>query len=137
MVEMRLCFAAEGVVRDAESNLISAFNLFEGLSAAGVPFFMQKVSFFAMWQRSEDDAERYQGQFTLALNETNLAQQEVLVEFGRELRTRTIVIVAGLVVPGPGSLRFRFDLQGGPRAEYVVFVQVPPPTVVPAGQPPR
>jgi hypothetical protein len=132
MIELKLCFAAETVLRDGETNNVSAINLLEGLAAAGVPFFMQRISFFALWQRAAEDESQLRGRFIVALNETNLLEQEVPMDFGTELRTRSILHVVGLVVPGPGTLRFRIEFPNNLQAQYSVEVQVPTATVAAA-----
>jgi hypothetical protein len=128
MITARLCFAALAVVRDSESNSISAFNILEGLTAAGTPFLMQSVSFFALWQRELTDPPRASGTFTVAINDEELNRAAINVDFGGNTRNRTVVNVNGLVVPRPGSLRFRIVLETGARAEYAVDV-VTLPTV--------
>jgi len=129
MIRTRLCFVAEGVIRDGETNAISAFNLLEQIAAVSVPFFIQRISFFVLWERNADDHNRIDGQFTITLNDTNLITKEVSLDFSEGNETRTIINLGGLVVQSPGSLRFSIQLQDGASAEYAITIVVPPPTV--------
>jgi hypothetical protein len=48
MIRLKTCFAAVAVIRDAETNAVSAFNILEGVGAAGLPVFMQQLAFFSL-----------------------------------------------------------------------------------------
>jgi len=133
MIELRMCFAAEAVVRDAVTNSISVFNLLDDIAAAGAPFFMQKVAFVALWRRATEDPDRVAGRFSVVMNERNLFAQPIEVDFAGRPQARTMVNLGGLVVPGPGTVRFRIDLETGARAEYEINVQITP--VVAQAQP--
>ena len=129
MISERLCFAAVAVIRDSETNTISAFSILEGLKAVTLPFIMPSLSFFALWEREQTDPVRTVGTFSASINEELLVESRLDVDFGPNLRARTIANLSGLVVPTSGQLRFRFALEGGARAEYVVDVAAPPPVV--------
>lgn len=65
----KICFAAVAVIRDAETNNISAFNILEGVGAAGLPLLMQNVSFFVLWQREAHEPPQRDGRFRLSIGD--------------------------------------------------------------------
>ena len=135
MIRPVICFVALAVVRDAETNAISAFNILEGIGAAGFPFLIQNASFFILWERDRTDPARTEASFTVRVGERDVvAAQQIVMNFEQGLRHRTIANLNGLVVPTPGSLRFRVAPQAGTAAEYAIEVSAGPPGVQLAGQ---
>lgn len=121
----KISFAALAVIRDTETNSISAFNILEGVTAVGLPFFMQNAAFFVLWEREQGEPARNPATFTMVNAGRTLATQQITIDFGDSVRHRTIVNLAGLVVPSAGPLSFRVDIEGGIYAEYVVDVSAP------------
>ena len=132
MITPKLCFAAVGIIRDADTNTISAFTILEGVIPSAIPFYMPQVSFVVFWDRNLDDANRTQGVFTLTINNDQVSRVEMLVDFHDGLRHRTIANLNGLVIPRTGAMRFRIDLDVGVHAEYLLEVE--PPRVAAAPQ---
>jgi hypothetical protein len=126
MIRSKLCFAAAAIIRDGESNIISAFNVFEGLVPTGLPLFLQQVSCFALWQRDDGDPQQVSGNFTATLDGDTLANARILVDFAGLRRSRSIVNMQGFVVPRSGVLQFRFVLETGATAEYSLDIDPPP-----------
>jgi hypothetical protein len=133
MISSKLCFAATAIIRDGESNFISAFNVIEGMVAAGFPMFVPQLSSFALWLRDEGDPQRLAGTFTVSLNDDVLTRVAMHVDFGNVFRSRSVINMNGLVVPRAGVLWFRFALDNGVHAEYDVAVQPPPAVAVQGG----
>jgi len=126
MVRPKLCFVASGVTRDADTNAISAYNILEGIRAAGVPVFIQNVSFFVLWERDPTDNPNYAGTFTAAIGgQTLVTNAGVVVNFGDKTKHRTIVNVNGMVVPTVGLLTLALVLDNGVRAEYTIAIEGP------------
>ena len=48
MIQLKLLLCAQGVVRDADSNNVSAFNILESIQAAGFPMFIQQLDILAL-----------------------------------------------------------------------------------------
>lgn len=135
MIRPKLCFAALAVVRDGETNTISAFNIFEGLGAVGFPFLLQNAAFFVLWERDPADPARMGATFTVGVDgHPALGTQQITLDFQEVLSHRSIVKLNGLVVPTPGSLRFRIVPETGTAAEYAFDVSAAPPQVQVPGQ---
>lgn len=136
MIRPKTCFAALAVVRDAQTNTISAFNIFEGIGAGGFPLLLQQANFFALWQRDATDPAQTEATFTVGLDgQPALATHQITMNFEGGMYHRTIVGLNGFVVPTPGILRFRVAPEGGTQAEYSVEVIASPPGVQVAAQP--
>jgi hypothetical protein len=129
MIRPKTCFVATGITRDAETGTISAYNIFEGIRAAGLPVFIQSLSFLAFWERDLTDDPNYAGTFTVAIGEQTLVTNAVAVNFGDKTKHRSIVNVNGLVVPTVGQLTFAIVLDNGVRSEYTIVVEGPPVNV--------
>lgn len=126
MIRARICFAALAVIRDAETNVISAFNILEGVVPQGFPAFLQHSSFFVLWERDADDPDETRGEFRVEIGGNRLSTAQVTVNFQGGRTNRTIVNLNGLAVPQPGELQFSVVLQTGALAEYIVRVDAPP-----------
>jgi hypothetical protein len=130
-----ICFAALAVVRDAETNAISAFNILEALGTVGFPLFLQNASFFVLWERDPADPVRTEATFTVGVEgHAALTTQQIVLDFGEGRRHRSVVNLNGLIVPTPGSVRFRIAPREGTAAEYAFDVTAAPPAVQLAGQ---
>jgi uncharacterized protein DUF6941 len=117
-------------VRDAETNSISVFNIFEGIAGVGFPLLVQHASFFVLWERDATDAATYAGTFLIRIdNDPPLVMQRINVDFAQDMRHRSVVNMNGMLVPRPGNFRFRIELEGGVAAEYAVDIAAAPPGV--------
>ena len=137
MISSKLCFAATAVIRDNQTNRISAFNILEGLIPLGLPLFLPELSCVTLWEREVGDAQVIRGTFTVNLDNDNLTTTQMHVDFSEVMRSRSIVNISGLVIPRSGVLRFRFVLETGATAEYSAEIEAPPPAVAQEAQPVR
>jgi hypothetical protein len=91
--------------------------------------FMQQLSFFVLWERDPNDPNRQDGEFSVRIDDVQLSNVRMSVDFENGRRHRSIVSLNGLVVPRPGNLTFRINLQDGASAEYSIAIATPPPAV--------
>ncbi len=110
MVKNLLSLVAHDVVRDAETNNISVFNIFEGLQAEGFPVLLQNVCFFTLWERSENEKEEHNAAFKLSIGTKELNSRTGTLNFQGKKRVRHIIRLQGLVLPKPGILCFSLEL---------------------------
>lgn len=127
MLRSIVFFAAKGVIRDANTNNISAFSILESLQGETLPFFIQELGVFAMWRRDAGDPGSYELQFVVRNNEELYNSMTVGINFDRALAHRTTVNVGGIVVREAGKLSFEFRLGDEVLASYVMDVTAPPP----------
>jgi hypothetical protein len=125
VIRTKICFVALAVIQDRETNIVSAFNIMEGVTPGMMPFIMQTLSFFVLWEREPSDPGRRPGTFTITSDGQSLTTQEIMLDFERNMRLRTIINIGGLVVPKPGALRFRIDVTKEVQAEYIIDVAGP------------
>jgi len=121
-----ICLAAQGIVRDAETNNISAFSILEQLNPAGFPAFVATMGFLVIWRKAEGDPEQYDGEFRIHNNATELLRQPIRIDFEGSPSHRSIVGMGGLVLQEPGTLRFSIWVGGNELAHYEVKVTNPP-----------
>ena len=123
MIKSKICIVAEGVIRDVQTNGISVYSILEELTVQGFPVFIQKIAFFALWEKEENDPGQYRTTFTIELDDKSLMSQGIDLDFQRKLRSRSMVSINGLMVPKPGNLVFSMKVKDGPEAEYQIIVR--------------
>jgi Family of unknown function (DUF6941) len=130
-----ISFVAQGVVRDADTNNISAFNLMESITVEGLPVLVPNLSFFVLWERELNEDAVHQATLNVRLDQRVLLTTGARVDFQGFARARSINNIAGLVLPMVGQLVFEMLIENGPSATYTVTInaaaaaQAPPPRV--------
>lgn len=135
MIRCILLLCAQGVVRDAESNIMSAFNIIEGIQTASLPILVQRMDVLAVTQREADDPSTATFTFRLVNGETELLNTPLNADFQGRLRHRATVHVNGLIVPAPGSLRLVLELEGTELGTYEMPIEQPAPSVATREEP--
>jgi hypothetical protein len=106
MITSRLMFCSHGAVRDAETNTISVFSIWEEMQAATFPLFIQRFFVVAFLAREQGDGAQSRLTLNISLGDQLLNTFPIAVDFGDKLKSRLITEVNGLPIPGPGTLRF-------------------------------
>lgn len=142
MLRCTLAVVAESVVRDAQSNNISVFNILEAFAANAFPAVFARLAVLFMLTRDEGDP----AQFPLMLRITQGDHGEdafpVDCNFAEHRRTRSIVQLGGLAVRGAGQIRFLLLHGHQELGAWVIEVsqrQMPAPQIIeapPAGASP-
>src|SRR5258708_4863406 len=104
MIQSRLAVCAESVVRDAERNNISVFNIFEEFSVAEFPAILAKFSTLFILERTEQDPDRVEAAISITLDAEEIGHASMRGDFEGKLRTRLILVAQGLPVEKPGIL---------------------------------
>jgi hypothetical protein len=120
-----LCLAAAGIIRDADTNVISAYNIIEQITAQSFPFLMPEMHVLCVWKK-EDGEDNIQCQFRVTLNGNVLHDVPSTITFGNSYAYRSIIRLLGTVITGPGVLRFEFTIADRPAGIYEVLVITPP-----------
>ncbi len=135
MIRGKMGLCAESVVRDAETNSISVFNILEDIAASVFPLFLQKLVFFALLERDEEDPAEYDLRFVVEHPSQDLFNASFHIDFQGRLRTRAIVNLQGLVIPAPGPITFRLRSESDELASYTIGVTtLAKPRIVQGGQ---
>jgi len=128
MIRCKLCFAAEGVMNDAETRQFSVFGVIEDLQAPNFPATLPRLTLLTMWERSISDAPKWGAELSVSLNGQELiARQIVSLDFAHLLRTRATIRLEGLQVTEPGRLTLRLAIPGHDTAEWGITVGLAPP----------
>jgi len=123
MIHSKLMLFAENIIRDTQTNKISAINIIEELASPGFPLFMAGLNVLTFLEREKDDEQTINFLLKLRLNEDELAGLEVDADFQGKLRNRNIVTVSGLVLPNPGILKAVLFHNDKEFASHEVLVQ--------------
>jgi len=101
-----LSFVAEGIIRDATVNNISAYNILERFSSPGFPFLIPKLFFFSLLEKESEPENKFSYNLLVKNNEQVLIEIPIESDFQDKNRNRQIVEIGGLVVPAPGKVDF-------------------------------
>lgn len=115
MVRVNVIFCAEFTIRDGDTNALSAINLLDDIRGAPLPFLIPRVSIVTLLERDANDPPDFPARMTIRLDGQQLFTGNFVIAFGDRMRIRNVTSLQGLVVPGPGVLRFelfRGDGQG-------------------------
>ena len=104
MIHAKLGVCAESVVRDAETNAISVFNIFEDLKASSFPVAIPKLSALFILERDTDDPAQVDCLVTIRLGKKEIGRVTLGGDFEDKFRTRVILVAQGVVIDKPGNL---------------------------------
>jgi hypothetical protein len=121
-MRLKLLLCAQGVVRDADSNNVSIFNVLESLHSVGFPLFMQQMDILALLERTPEESSQHDMRFRVAVEETELVSAHLAIDFEDKPRNRAMVHVQGLVVPNPGTLTVTAYLNDVEIGDYSIAV---------------
>lgn len=127
MITCKLVLCAESIVRDSETNTVSAFSLLEEMSAPRFPVAVPRLASLFLLEKEPKDEDMQNYQYILTLANQELLRSPVEVRFEGKLRTRVMVNVQGLLIPAPGELRARLELQGRELGSWSMAVSMAPP----------
>ena len=123
MIRTQYAICAERVVRDANSNTVSIFEVVEEIQSPGFPRLVPMIMAVWVLERDAGDPQQPPAALRLIHNGAELHRTDLTVDFQDVNRTRAFVRLGGLVLPGPGTLRFSFLLDGEERAFYNIEVR--------------
>jgi len=103
-MEVRFFLCAESAVVDSTSNKMTILNVVEELSAVGFPAVMPLLTMVTLLSRKKAEADKPHMNIICTQNNKPIFNVPIEPEFQSKLRTRTIVGVQGVVLPGPGTL---------------------------------
>jgi hypothetical protein len=128
MIRAKLCFVAEGVSNDRETDQVSAFNFYEHFAARSYPASVQRIAFFCLLERAPADPARCRAEFSISLDGEDVVRQPVDLDFGTLPHCRCTIRVDGFAPQRPGTILFRLAIPGHDAAEYSVTATTSPAT---------
>jgi hypothetical protein len=120
MIRVKLCFVAEGVSTDRETDQFSAFRVLESVNSDSYPVPVPRAAFFSLWERLATDPARCRAELTIAAADQEITPQVIDIDFGRFLRNRCVINVDGLVISKAGDVVFRLAIPGHDTAEWTL-----------------
>ncbi len=123
MIKSRLAVCSESIVRDAETNNISVFNILEELASPEFPFFLPRFAAIFYLERDEHDPDVINASITITLNDKQIGHATGDNNFEGKTRTRLILAVQGLVIPEPGLLKAAVLVDDQELSSWSIIVQ--------------
>ena len=124
-----LAICADRVIRDAESEQISAIALFEGIRVQ-LPSLLARLSCLFILARTQEEPNQFDARFRLTLGGSQIIDQQIHVDFQDKYRTRVIVTLLGVPLPNSGVLRAELLLDGSLLSTYEFPVEQGAPPAV-------
>ena len=125
----RVALCAQDAARDADTNRISAFNIYDGIISEAFPLLLQNFVFLVILARDEGDETPYQGRVEIRLGDNVLVQGAAPIDFQGKRRVRQFIRLGGLVVPTAGTISARFFANDIQLAEYQFEIEQRQPTL--------
>jgi hypothetical protein len=137
-MRMMLFACAESAAIDQATNRLSMFHLLEEILSPVFPSVFPQITVVALSSREEAEPSIFTLglRITLSGHDQPLVHGSLFVDFQGRPRARTLGVVSGLLVPGPGNLRFSLSEGENELSAWDVIVrQIGEPTIVtqPAG----
>ena len=123
MLTSKILLLAEGVVRDAETNNISVFNIMEEINSPQYPVVIPKVHIFNMLERKEGDQERYICKYEITIGDEKILSNELDVVFQDTLLARNIIFIGGFPVIRPDIITVSVSVEDHTLDTYTVFAK--------------
>ena len=112
MISCILSVCSEALIIDHITNSVSLINVLEQIRVDSFPIVLPKLFCLFEFLRGEGDPEKPPGLVTLKLGNLELFRAPCDVDFQQQSRTRTIINIQSVVIPGPGVLRVSIDIDG-------------------------
>lgn len=106
MIRGKLAFTAEGVVLDAQTRALSAYNVYDILTPASYPFLLARVFFAFILERELSDPATLVCTLRGHMDSTEMFEQSMPISFEDKRLARASAQLQGLFVPQPCTMRF-------------------------------
>lgn len=125
MIRSSLMLCAQGVIRDAETNNISVFAIFENITPEGLPLLIPRFMVLAFLERDDSDPSEIKCSLRITLGEETILEQVLDINFQDKKRNRTIINIGGLPVSKQGTLETSLWLANEMLNQYKIEVKEP------------
>ena len=112
MISSVITVCADTVVVDKLSNAISIINIFEQIRLERFPVVIPRMWLFFELARDSGDPEQVLTTVTLTIGQTELVHADNNFDFQGALRSRSVLQLQNLIIPGPGIVRAAVDVGG-------------------------
>lgn len=111
-MHFKYAICAEGIIRDAENDRISAFNLIDDFASPGFPVLFPRLACVFVIGREEGDEDTAQGEFIGRFDETVFFQTPAQLDFKGRATQRNFLQLQGFVVPRPCRVTVSLNVGG-------------------------
>jgi hypothetical protein len=125
MIRVKVLIVGETLLRDVDSNKYSLINILDNIRANGFPLVIPHVVFLAIFERDQDDVQKFEATLTLFQNNHEILKAKLSPDFQNCRTNRSCWRLNGIVVTGPGELRFHLSADEGLDADYFLPIQGP------------
>jgi hypothetical protein len=129
MIRSSLAVLCEGVSIDVSTGQATIYSLIEAIPAPTYPAFFQSIFFLAVLERDPADPRMPEARFGVSLGGAPVLGSPVVVDFQDQLRTRTSIRINGMLVTGPGVLKFSLSIDGAEVAVREIQAEIITATV--------
>lgn len=103
-MQIKTIIVAENIIRDFDTNRISAINIFDAIDVQAFPIFIPNIFVLIISERKKSEGEEFKVEIVLTFGNKNILNQTLPIDFQNKLIHRAILSVQGLTIPEPGIL---------------------------------
>jgi hypothetical protein len=132
VIKVRTVVAAEIVIRDGDSNRMSAINLYEQLRPAGFPLLIPRFAILAYLERDAADDAKQECTVRVTVGDQQLVNEKGQIDFGEGRQTRLVIQFQGFLLKAAGDVRVTVATKDSEMSSQLLEVHpppVPPPTI--------
>lgn len=122
MIRSIMAACAQSVVRDAETNRVSVFNVLEEIAAPEFPAFLPELATVLFLERRPSDPNEVECEFAFVLNGEELWRGNLLVHFDGKLRSRAFLVARGVGPLEPGRLTVTWYVAGKKTGSWDILI---------------
>lgn len=122
VITCTLALCAEMVVRDTETNNISAISIVEEIKAHAFPISIRRLAALFYLERDSHDPQVPDCALRITQDAHGEMTFPVAVDFGAKLRNRAIVLLEGVQAHAPGQMKWSLVVNGTEVGSWKVLV---------------
>lgn len=107
-----LLVCANAAIVDSQTNQLSLIEVYEEVAAAGFPFVIPRFCMVWIKRRIKADPDTLDAEIEIYHAKQKVFGTPVAVVWGKSSTHRSIVMLGGFVVTGPGELECRANIAG-------------------------
>lgn len=105
MANPKIVLCTETLIRDKETDVISAINIIETIAVKSFPIAISKINFFVLLEKEDSDTENIEYSVKGFINDKEVISGPCPVHFQGKNTARLIVTLAGIAITEIGNLK--------------------------------
>jgi len=111
MIKCVLALCAQNIVQDKKTNMVSAINIIDQFNSQGFPTIRPSTTFHFRLTREKTDKQKFECILKIYLNRKKINEFDFPINFDNKLKFNLMVDMNGLVLSGPGEMRYSLYLK--------------------------